>query len=1041
MPHEYLSDDQVGRYGQFVADPTHEELERFFFLDEEALAEAGTRRGLHNRLGWSVQWGTVRMLGTFLTDSGPVQVPEVVIRYAAEQLGIEDWTAVKQYGDRPATPYDHAAQIRKLLGYREFAGAEAEVTAFIASRVAKTRDSKRELFDRAVLHLIENRVLLPGISTLSRLVAEVRRAGLAAINSTLAGAAPPHMHRELMATLTVPDGKKVSVLEWMRTPVTRVSGTGQCEALDRSAYVLGLGTGAVDCSAVAPVKMAELARHGMTSKAPKIRALEDDRRAATLLATVRHLEGVSVDDALLLFDLLMSTRLLSQAGRAADKEKLRNLPRLRVAAARLAAAWSIVRDTPQVKVGQDGAEKDTTATEVVDAVVRVVSREQLEAALETVAELLPPSDEDDGDLEWRAELTERYATVRPFLEQLASVVPWGSTAAGSQVVAAVKALPRVTAARKPGGEHVKGFEDLVTGSWRKLVLGNPRLDPPLIDRPAYVFCILEALHSALRRRDVYAVGADKWGNPRARLIDERLWARERASALTALGLEADPRAHLRELAGLLDDAYTQVAAGLAANPSVSIKGGKLRMSRLEAAPLPEGFKAVHDAVQAMMPRIDYPELLLETHARTGMFDCMEHFSGSPLRRDDLDISLAALTVARSCNVGLVPVAQAGTAALTEHRLLGVEKGYFHGEGIAAASARLVARQAGIGITDDWGGGLVASVDGMRFVVPVRPLHARPSPLYFGAGKRPRGSTWLNTVSDKVMGLGGLLVPGTLRDSLFILDAIHRLDAAEHPEVITTDQGSYSDIVYGLFAICGYQFAPRHADITDTQLWWADTAMLEGDLTRDARAGNGWGDFNTLGLRRVSLPAIVRCWDDMVRVAASLATGQARAYDLIRMMMADGRLTGLGSAFAHYGRIFKTLHLLQVIHVEEYRRMIGAQLNIGESRHQLARRVFFGNLGRLLRGYERGMEDQLGALGLGLNAITWWNSLYIDAAVKQLEAGAMGIKGGRISPEIRARLSPLGFEHVNFHGFYPFHRPDLGEGLRDLRDPAARQEED
>jgi hypothetical protein len=270
----------------------------------------------------------------------------------------------------------------------------------------------------------------------------------------------------------------------------------------------------------------------------------------------------------------------------------------------------------------------------------------------------------------------------------------GSTAVGSQIVAAVKALPRVTAARKPGAEHVKGFEDLVTGSWRRLVFGNPKLDPSLIDRPAYVFCILEALHSALRRRDVYAVGADRWGNPRAALIPERLWVRERTSVLTVLGLEADPRAHLRELAGLVDDAYTQVAAGLAANPSVSIKGGKLHMSRLEAAPLPEGFKAVHDAVQAMLPRIDYPELLLETHGRTGMFDCMEHISGSPLRRDDLDISLAGLTVARSCNVGLVPVAKAGAAALTEHRLLGVEKGYFHGEGIAAASARLVAGRPG-----------------------------------------------------------------------------------------------------------------------------------------------------------------------------------------------------------------------------------------------------------------------------------------------------------------------------------------------------------
>jgi hypothetical protein len=65
-----------------------------------------------------------------------------------------------------------------------------------------------------------------------------------------------------------------------------------------------------------------------------------------------------------------------------------------------------------------------------------------------------------------------------------------------------------------------------------------------------------------------------------------------------------------------------------------------------------------------------------------------------------------------------------------------------------------------------------------------------------------------------------------------------------------------------------------------------------------------------------------------------------------------------------------------------------------------------------------MEDQLGALGLGLNAITWWNSLHIDAAVKQLEAGAMGIKGGRISPEIRARLSPLGFEHIKLSRLLP-----------------------
>lgn len=43
--------------------------------------------------------------------------------------------------------------------------------------------------------------------------------------------------------------------------------------------------------------------------------------------------------------------------------------------------------------------------------------------------------------------------------------------------------------------------------------------------------------------------------------------------------------------------------------------------------------------------------------------------------------------------------------------------------------------------------------------------------------------------------------------------------------------------------------------------------------------------------------------------------------------------------------------------------------------------------------------------------------------------------------VAAWLAAPGLEHINFHGFYPFHRPDLGEGLRDLRDPAPDQEED
>jgi len=116
----YLSDEQAGRYGAFVADPTPEELEKFFFLDA-ALALARSKRRRHNRLGWSIQWGTVRMLGTFLTDSDPAAVPQVVIGYVAEQPGIDDPSCVKLYPERLQTQYEHAWEIRDLLGYRDFA--------------------------------------------------------------------------------------------------------------------------------------------------------------------------------------------------------------------------------------------------------------------------------------------------------------------------------------------------------------------------------------------------------------------------------------------------------------------------------------------------------------------------------------------------------------------------------------------------------------------------------------------------------------------------------------------------------------------------------------------------------------------------------------------------------------------------------------------------------------------------------------------------------------------------------------------------------
>ena len=110
------------------------------------------------------------------------------------------------------------------------------------------------------------------------------------------------------------------------------------------------------------------------------------------------------------------------------------------------------------------------------------------------------------------------------------------------------------------------------------------------------------------------------------------------------------------------------------------------------------------------------------------------------------------------------------------------------------------------------------------------------------------------------------------------------------------------------------------------------------------------------------------------------------------------------------RIFKTLHVLSYVDQAPYRAQIKGMRNLREGRHDLARHVFHGRRGDLRRAYHEGMEDQLGALGLVLNCITLWKTVYLDAALAQLRTD-----GCPVRDEDVVRLSPYMRRHLNVHG--------------------------
>ena len=327
----------------------------------------------------------------------------------------------------------------------------------------------------------------------------------------------------------------------------------------------------------------------------------------------------------------------------------------------------------------------------------------------------------------------------------------------------------------------------------------------------------------------------------------------------------------------------------------------------------------------------------------------------------------------------------------------------------------MAAQNALPIGHIWGSGEVASADGIRFVAPSSAIHAGPNPKYFGAG---RGITYYNLVSDQFTGLNAIVVPGTLRDSLVILGLLLGQETDLTPAKIMTDTAAYADTVFGLFWLLGYQLSPRLADIGDARFWRIDKSA-------------DYGPLNGLARNRINVDLVTQNWEDMLRLAGSLKLGRIHPGAIMRILQVKDRPTTLARALAELGRIIKTLHMLGYIDSKEKRRRILTQLNRQEFRHRLARRVCHGERGEIRKAHRHEQEEQLGALGLTLNAIALWNSTYIQAAIDQLSQ-----EGWSISDADVARVSPLLFKHINFLGQYAFDLPQaiVDGALRPLRNP-------
>ena len=317
--------------------------------------------------------------------------------------------------------------------------------------------------------------------------------------------------------------------------------------------------------------------------------------------------------------------------------------------------------------------------------------------------------------------------------------------------------------------------------------------------------------------------------------------------------------------------------------------------------------------------------------------------------------------------------------------------------LKAANVQIIEHLHRLDFAALWGDGHLSSSDGQRFRAPPGALLGAYHPRYFG--HYDKAVTVYTHVSDRIGVYSTQLISCAPREATYVLDGLLDNDTSLDPRLHTTDTLGFTEPLWGLCHLLGIDFMPRLKDLADQRLWRPD-----GVVVPDTVAG--------LFAGTIDATLLVEQWDELVRIAASLRARTAPAHVVLQRLTAGGPNDRIAKALTTLGRLVKTRNVLRYLHDAPFRRLIQAQLNRGESRHALARWLFFANQGEFRTSDYEAMMNRASCLSLLSNAVVLWNTVQMERIVHELRADGMAI-----SDRDLAHAWPLQRRHIVPNGVY------------------------